>query len=294
MEPLCTVVIPTFDRPASLARAVASALAQTLTPLEVVVVDDGSAPAAAVPDDPRVQLVRLAGNQGGAVARNAGIAAARGKYITFLDDDDVLLPGAAQVGFATVAATLLPPPVGALSGIEVVDAAGNVVGRRIPPTTLRGTPYGLTAAPAGTSYLCKQTLFIATEVLRDIGGFDEAFRSRVHTELFLRLSQVASLAGAAEVTYRLTRGDHARVSTDPVLRNASFEQLVARHRDSLRAHPHGHARMLIEHARTQALQGETAASARSLARALMVAPRPALHATAQEAAKRLRAIVGLR
>ncbi|MFC4455908.1 glycosyltransferase family 2 protein [Deinococcus sonorensis] len=96
--PLISVVIPTYRRPDLLMeRSLPSALAQTYPNLEVIVVQDGG------PDpetearlsalaDPRVRHVILEGNQGGATARNAGVQAAGGEWIAFLDDDDAWLP----------------------------------------------------------------------------------------------------------------------------------------------------------------------------------------------------------
>jgi glycosyltransferase involved in cell wall biosynthesis len=90
--PTFSVVVPTFGRPAHLAEALASVLAQTVTDLECVVVDDASEAAPALPDDPRLRLVRRDRNGGPAAARNTGIANARARYLAFLDDDDVWVP----------------------------------------------------------------------------------------------------------------------------------------------------------------------------------------------------------
>jgi len=91
-----SVVIPTHGRPDLLDRAIRSALAQTHSNLEVVVVldgDDGRTPQAVEQiQDPRVSLITLAASVGGAEARNVGARAARGRYIALLDDDDEWLP----------------------------------------------------------------------------------------------------------------------------------------------------------------------------------------------------------
>src|SRR5262249_54973733 len=87
--PLFTVVIPTFGRPAFLADAVASVVAQTEGDLACGVVDDASPEPVGPPsDDERVRVVRLDTNGGPAAARNAGVAEARGRHLAFLDDDD--------------------------------------------------------------------------------------------------------------------------------------------------------------------------------------------------------------
>lgn len=87
-----SVVIPTRNRIALLRRAVRSALAQSVGPREVIVVDDASdedpSEALAALADDRVRVVRHIGNRGPAASRNTGIEAADGDVVAFLDDDD--------------------------------------------------------------------------------------------------------------------------------------------------------------------------------------------------------------
>ncbi len=87
-----SVIIPVFNRRQEVLRALASALAQTLPPDEILIVDDastdGSAEAVAALQEPRIRIMRHAHNRGAAAARNTGIEAARGDWIAFLDSDD--------------------------------------------------------------------------------------------------------------------------------------------------------------------------------------------------------------
>jgi glycosyltransferase involved in cell wall biosynthesis len=99
-EPVISVVIPTFRRELILLEAIRSALSTTDIALEVLVLDDtpeGSAAShvAAIGDD-RVHYVHRAKPSGGvpAIVRNEGLALARGRYVHFLDDDDILEKGA--------------------------------------------------------------------------------------------------------------------------------------------------------------------------------------------------------
>ncbi len=93
-----TVILPTRNRPELLAEAIASVLAQTIDGWEIVIVDSGSDPPATIPDDPRIRLVRLDGDPGPAGARNAGVDAAQGDVLAFLDDDDLFAPDRLAIG----------------------------------------------------------------------------------------------------------------------------------------------------------------------------------------------------
>lgn len=91
-QPIVTVVIPTRNRAALMLRAVKSALAQTLSDIEVIVVVDGpdrdSLAMLATIDDHRLSRVHLSNSVGGSQARNIGVVAGCGEFVAFLDDDD--------------------------------------------------------------------------------------------------------------------------------------------------------------------------------------------------------------
>src|SRR5262252_3157848 len=93
---LVSVVIPSRNRPGIIGRAVRSALAQTFSLIEVIVVIDGpdrqTEQALAQIEDPRVRVVALNEPVGAQEARNTGVREARGPWIAFLDDDDEWLP----------------------------------------------------------------------------------------------------------------------------------------------------------------------------------------------------------
>lgn len=89
---LISVVIPAFNAEAFLAEAIESVLAQEYGPVEVIVVDDGSTDrtAAVAASYPVACMGQTNGGQ--AAARNAGVAAARGSFVSFLDADDLWRP----------------------------------------------------------------------------------------------------------------------------------------------------------------------------------------------------------
>jgi len=95
--PLVSVIIPNYNRPELLLEAIASIAAQTMTDWETIIVDDGSNPPVNEQDiqarfGNQFQVLRHAVARGGPVAKNAGINAATGKYLAFLDDDDLFAP----------------------------------------------------------------------------------------------------------------------------------------------------------------------------------------------------------
>ncbi|HEX6588872.1 MAG TPA: glycosyltransferase family 2 protein [Longimicrobiales bacterium] len=102
-----SVVIPFYNGGATLQRAVASIEAQTLSPGEIVIVDDGSPTPLPVLQSGRVpvRVLRHEQNRGIPGARNAGIAAAQGRLLAFLDQDDEWAPDKLERQLAAHAAT---------------------------------------------------------------------------------------------------------------------------------------------------------------------------------------------
>lgn len=286
-SPLVTVVIPTHDRNDVVPRAVESALGQTVDDLEVVVVDDASTTPVSLPRHPRVRVLRLDRNVGNAGARNAGVDAAAGRWVVCVDDDDVALPHLVAVSLANLERTELPAPVAALSGVRVVSPDGVVVDTRLPPTRARGAHFFLEPPDPGRSYLSKQTLFVERDVLRSVGMWDASFRSRVPSELLLRLNPVCSILGIPMVTYELHAHGGPRVSRDRLLRARGAAQLIAAHQDTFDAHPEGYARFLLAHARRLLDDRQPGAAAWAFAGAARRAPRLASAEAADEAGRRM-------
>lgn len=126
-SPIVSVIVAAYDAADDIEAAVASARAQTLADIEIVVVDDASRDAtrrivAGIAErDARVRLIALDRNGGPGVARNAGIASARGEWVAVLDADDAFAPDrlahlvavAAETGADVVADNLtLESPTG--------------------------------------------------------------------------------------------------------------------------------------------------------------------------------------
>jgi|Deesub1362B_J571_1020462.scaffolds.fasta_scaffold00010_210 glycosyltransferase involved in cell wall biosynthesis len=94
-EPSVSVVIPVFNREGTIKRAIDSVLTQSFRPTEVVVVDDGSTdrtPEILHRYNKKTLIIRLPQNLGVSKARNVGASSTKGKWIAFLDSDDLWKP----------------------------------------------------------------------------------------------------------------------------------------------------------------------------------------------------------
>ncbi|QQB15450.1 bifunctional glycosyltransferase/CDP-glycerol:glycerophosphate glycerophosphotransferase [Brevibacterium casei] len=134
-EPLLSVVIPAFNAAEFIERCLRSVVAQRGVRLEVIVVDDGSRDETTalvgelIDDDPRIMLIKST-NAGPAAARNLGVEASSGDFITFVDADDEVLPGA----FSTMVDSLLRTGSDIATGSYVRIGA---TGRNRPKLTAR-------------------------------------------------------------------------------------------------------------------------------------------------------------
>lgn len=136
-RPLVSIVMPTHNSGAFLEEAVASVRAQTITDWELLLVDDASTDGSAdlarnlQVVDPRIRIFLKAENQGPAVSRNIALEHARGRYIAFLDSDDLWRPKKLERQLALLrcgTARLV------YSAYEKVDESGRATGRviRVP------------------------------------------------------------------------------------------------------------------------------------------------------------------
>ena len=129
-SPFLTILIPTFNRAALLTQALDSAFIDDLSDrsmFEVIVIDDGSTDdtserLAARVQSGDIEYLRMPENRGTAAARNAGIDAARGTWIAYLDSDNRLLPGALELLIAEL--RVVPESVGIFWG-NCRDRDGN-------------------------------------------------------------------------------------------------------------------------------------------------------------------------
>jgi glycosyltransferase involved in cell wall biosynthesis len=176
-----TVVIPHYNQRDFLPRAVASVLHGEPCELEIIIVDDGSTDnsepvlAALEATSPLITVIRCETNQGVAAALNTGLAAARGRYVTFLGADDLVLPNL----YAPLSRALDDHPTAALgcSQLAIFGSDGSIRGvRPITPPSFH-TEY---LDPQTTRdriqktdhWISSTTAVFRTDLLRVAGGFD--------------------------------------------------------------------------------------------------------------------------
>jgi Glycosyl transferase family 2 len=183
------VVIPTRDRWHRLARTLACVQRQQGVTLQIVVVDDGSADGTAqrarALGDSRIVVVRHERSLGLSGARNAGIRAAAGEWIAFLDDDDLW---SETKLLSQLRAARRDEADWCYAGAAVVDERGRLVGLAAPPdpiAVLRALR-GANVIPAGAS-----NVLVRAALLDRVGEFDERLSHFADWDLWLRLAAAA-------------------------------------------------------------------------------------------------------
>jgi glycosyltransferase involved in cell wall biosynthesis len=183
-RPLVSAVIPTYNRGHVIERAVASVLAQTYRPIEIIIVDDGST------DDTEARVARLAvpmlhyercaTNAGASAARNLGISCARGDFVAFLDADDEWLPDKT----ARQVARFADGDFGVVyCGIREVSAEWGSIDR-IPQH--RGDLFETLRA---VNVLRTSGVMVRRPVFDAVGGFDCGLAARHDWDLWLRIAR---------------------------------------------------------------------------------------------------------
>lgn len=192
---LVSVVIPLFNRRDSILRAINSVLSQDGVELELIVVDDGSTDDSVALverqiSDSRLRIIQQQ-NAGACSARNAGIDAARGEFVAFLDSDDMFLPGHLSQSLRRLREMVGPAVV---YGRIVVDRGRNKTFLK-PPRAIRP------GEPMSEYLLCDQG-FVQTSTV--VLSRDLALRTKYDT--LLRFGQDTDFAirlAAAGATFQM-------------------------------------------------------------------------------------------
>ncbi|MES2634419.1 MAG: glycosyltransferase [Pseudomonadota bacterium] len=203
--PLASIVIRSMDRP-TLAQALACIAVQTWPAIEVVLVNAKGQAHAPVGDKCGpfpVQSVSTGGRLSRSQAANAGIAAARGEWICFLDDDDWF----SATHIETLAMRLLrePQAIAAYSGVSCVEVDESGEARELMRYNFEFDPARLILE----NYLPIHAVLFRREAARRVAGFDESLPIFEDWDFWLQLSRGGRFEHVDQVsaTYRLGSGD---------------------------------------------------------------------------------------
>lgn len=238
-----SIVLPTFDRAATVGRAIGSVLSQTHSCIELIVVDDGSTdetPAVAASfADARLRYIRQE-NAGVSAARNAGIAAARGTFVAFLDSDDEASPNWIEKMIESCS----EPDVALVSaGVRRVSEPSGVENVVLPQ------PMGAMFDSQSDRVLFLAGAFlIRRDVLVEAGGYVQGLPGGENTELFLRVipcirARQLEIRSRTEPLVTIYSRAEVRTRSDPRF-EAGAEYIVRHHREQLERQPDVLARYL--------------------------------------------------
>jgi glycosyltransferase involved in cell wall biosynthesis len=206
----CSIIIPTIGRN-SVQRAVNSVLEQTFNaaPFEVIVVNDSGRPLPSA-DWQQSNQVRIlnTNKRERSVARNTGAAAAHGKYLGFLDDDDWLVPGA--ISHIWELAQKAREAHWLYGAIQIIDEASDTCLAEIN-SGLNGNCF---AQIMGGAWVPIQSSFILNEAFFEVGGYEPSITGTEDLDLCRRIAMKGDLANTAMPIGCLSRGETWNTSTD--------------------------------------------------------------------------------
>jgi glycosyltransferase involved in cell wall biosynthesis len=201
-----SVVVPTHDRPHLLRQTLCSIIRQCDVDLEIIVVDDGSPPGQVerVVDslaDDRVWVLRNDAPHGVSGARNRGVAAARGEWVAFCDDDDLWAPDKLR---SQLDATDDVSPGWVYTGAVNVNEAGQVMGGKLPlppAQVVALLPQRNVVPGGGSAVLVHRTMLDRAGA----GPFDRRLYNTEDWDLWVRLSRLETprWVAAPMVGYRV-------------------------------------------------------------------------------------------
>jgi len=242
-SPTFSVIIATYNRAHLVGRAIRSVLAQTYQDFEVLVVDDGSTdetPAAVGAfDDPRLVYLRREQNGGASATRNMGIRRARGKYISFLDDDDEFLPEFLAESYRVFEAA--PESVGfgwcGIHNIRDSIEDEKFLSEEIWQPDFRNREHAYLSSLRSRGIGSGCGLTVRRTCFDIVGLFDEALQTAVDTDILVRFFRHFDFVVVPKVLVKVHKHNHGRVSDLYREKAEAYERIVSKHLDVLTNHP---------------------------------------------------------
>jgi glycosyltransferase involved in cell wall biosynthesis len=224
MQSNISVIIPLYNKAAEIERTLRSVLEQSLQPLEIIVVDDGSTDGSAAIVErvggERVRLIRQQ-NRGVSAARNKGIELSRGEYVAFLDGDDRWQPDYLKCLTDFIARY---PDCGAYGVAFYVDSGEGLVLADTPQTE---GEVDFFAESMQRYVLIPSAATLRRDVLLDVGGFPNGMRMGEDQFLWTKVARSAKVAFLPTplVVYSRAASNRSAATYRPEQTIYSFEQL---------------------------------------------------------------------
>lgn len=273
-SPLVSVVIPTHNRARLARRAVDSALAQTVSDLEVLVVDDAStddtAAVLAGYDDPRLRVILRPVVGGGSAARNTGIDASKGRFVAFLDSDDEWLPHKLERQLEVLETSHRSPAV-AVSGFLALRGTS---GRTGVPGVLKGDKHVSRLLSLRGGPVTASVLTVDRELLDAGLRFDPSLPALQDLDFLIQAAlRGCAIVGPSEaLVHKFVAEDRPRVFS-PASEIAARRLLLAKYSPELAADPFAAAQQHQALALACARQGESREAAHHMKLAASLDPR---------------------
>jgi len=226
-SPLITVVVPAYNRAATICDCVRSSQGQTYPHWELIVVDDGSRDgtpeivARLAQEDSRIRLIQQPRNGGAQAARNAGIRSANGEWVAFLDSDDQYLPDSLErrLSLAMVEGVSVVH-----SECYIIEPGGMKKVYLVPPVT--GDAYSTLLSHEGPLY---QGLLVRKGALERIGYLDESITAFQEWDTSLRLAKYYRFAFEKAPTFVYDCRFDDAMSKDLLRGGRGYEQVFLKH-----------------------------------------------------------------
>jgi len=237
MSEIISVVIPTYNREKLVIEAIKSAINQTYRPLEIIIIDDGSSDNTSSKVEILISKTKVSNcsfkyikqlNKGGNSARNVGVKNSQGKYIAFLDSDDLWLPKKLEMQIKLMN---IKSEIGAIyCGVKEYDSDTKIMSEEKREfkqgSILKELLIKDITAPTST-------FMIKKKVFKHTGLFDESLNARQDWDMWIRIAEKYEIHAVEKnlSVLRLHRG--TRTASNPLNEIESYKKIRIKYKKQL-------------------------------------------------------------
>src|SRR4030066_1147661 len=206
--PLVSIILPTYNCASFLPHSIGTILSQTYNSYEIIVIDDGSTDntkEVLYPFIQRIKYIRLEQNKGLPTARNIGILSAQGKYIAFIDADDLWLPEKLQTDIEYFETH---PEVSMVYSKHInIDEKGCVVNGSVKKQLPSGNIF--IQLFSEQNFIITSSVVVRKEIFETTGLFDEQLFNCQDWDMWLRIAFHFKVAGINKPLVKYRHNPHS-------------------------------------------------------------------------------------